>query len=175
MDLPVTFWKPEFCVHFPAGQTVLKEGEQGDSMFILLEGEVEVRVRDQVVGSFSPVEVFGEMAAIDKQPRSATVIAKTACKFARIDQSRFKQIIPQRPQFAIDVMRMLVERIRWMDTVTAKVDAPTADPSEKLRRDLECARTFLEAQAAQIGDLLRKLKAPEEPPAAAEKLPEKPA
>ena len=175
MDLPVTFWKPEFCVQFPAGQTVLKEGELGDSMFILIEGEVEVRIRDQVVGSFSPVEVFGEMAVIDKQPRSATVIAKTACKFARIDQNRFKQIIPQRPQFAIDVMRMLVERIRWMDTVTAKVDSANADSPDKLRQDLECVKTFLETQAAQIGELLQKLKPPEQPPPATEKLPEKPA
>ena len=168
MHLPEALWKPEFCIPFQTGQVVMKEGEMGNTLHILMEGQVEVQIHDQVVGTFEPVEVFGEMAVIDSQPRSATVIAKTNCKLARIDQNRFKQLIQQRPDFGIDIMRMLVERIRWMDSVTANRPAPenpktaSAEPSptEGLQKELEGVKTSLEALAGQIGQLLQKFKGP---------------
>ncbi len=158
MKLPPIFCKPEFCVTFTAGQTVLKEGEFGDCMLILIEGEVDVLLHDQMLGTFSPVEVFGEMAAIDSQPRSATVIAKTNCKLARIDQARFRQLIKQRPETGIDIMRMLVERIRWMDSVMPKNAAADALLLDKLRREISELKGFLETQSKQTGQWLQRLK-----------------
>jgi CRP/FNR family cyclic AMP-dependent transcriptional regulator len=112
------FRSPDLYVPFKAGQVIFKEGEQGDVMHVLMEGEVEVQVQGKVIGSFLPVEVFGEMAVIDPHPRSATVIAKTDCKLAPINQKRFLFLIQQKPQFAIYIMKILVERIRWMDSMT---------------------------------------------------------
>ena len=103
---------------FKAGDTIFREGEPGDFMYILVEGQVEVVVRGVAVGIFEPVEVFGEMAVIDPKPRSAAVVAKTNCRLIAINQKRFLFLIQQKPQFAIDLMKILVERIRWMDTQT---------------------------------------------------------
>jgi CRP-like cAMP-binding protein len=95
-----------------------------------VEGLVEVQVKDKVIGTFQPIEVFGEMAVIDPAPRSATVTAKTNCKLAPINQKRFLFLIQQKPQFAIHIMRMLVERIRWMDTMAHRKDGEHTENAE---------------------------------------------
>lgn len=132
---------------FKAGQAIFRQGEAGHLMFILVEGIVEVVVGENVVGAFEPIEVFGEMAVIDAGPRSATVLAKTDCKLVALNQSRFLYLIQQKPQLAIHIMRMLVDRIRWMNTTSAPpeeasaeqppagapaAEAPTEQPAETL-------------------------------------------
>jgi CRP/FNR family transcriptional regulator, cyclic AMP receptor protein len=124
------FRSPDLYVPFKAGQAIFKEGEQGDVMYVLMEGEVEVKVHDKSIGTFLPIEVFGEMAVIDPHPRSATVIAKTDCRLAPINQKRFLFLIQQKPQFAIYIMKILVERIRWMDSM-AKSTTSAAVASEQ--------------------------------------------
>lgn len=156
MKLPDILWKAEYCVQFQAGSTVLKEGEMGNTLLVLMEGHVEVRIKDRVVGEFQPVEVFGEMAVIDSQPRSATVIAKDKCRFARIDQNRFKALIQQRPEFGIEIMRMLVERMRWMDTVAAKAGTLISEQPEEVRKSLTELKVSLESLTGQIKQLLQK-------------------
>ena len=164
MKLPDLLWKPEFCVQFQAGQTIMKEGEMGDTLVVLLEGQIEVRVRERVVGSFEPIEIFGEMAVIDSQPRSATLIAQKNCRLARIDQTRFKMLIQKKPDFAIDIMRSLVERMRWMDSVAVKQaaeDKTSSDTSlpEALKKELDGLKISLEGLAGQIGQILKKSQA----------------
>lgn len=88
-------------------------------MYVLVEGVVEVVVGFKVVGAFEPVEIFGEMSVIDAGPRSATVRAKGYCKLAPVNQKRFLFLIQQKPQLALHIMKMLVERIRWMNSVAS--------------------------------------------------------
>lgn len=125
------FKSPELLVPFKPGQTIFKEGEDGDTMFVLVEGVVEVLVGYKVVGAFEPVEIFGEMSVIDAGPRSATVRAKSYCKLAPVNQKRFLFLIQQKPQLALHIMKMLVERIRWMNSVASGkggLQADTANP-----------------------------------------------
>jgi CRP/FNR family transcriptional regulator, cyclic AMP receptor protein len=124
MRLDDIFRSSEPTTTFKEGQTIFKEGDMGDFMYILVEGQVEVVVRGVAVGIFEPIEVFGEMAVIDPKPRSASVIAKTNCRLVAINQKRFMFLIQQKPQFAIDLMKILVERIRWMDTMSKSKQAP---------------------------------------------------
>lgn len=99
-------------------------------MYVLVEGVVEVVVGFKVVGAFQPIEIFGEMAVIDAGPRSATVRAKTYCKLAPVNQKRFIFLIQQKPQLALHVMKMLVERIRWMNSVASGKGGEAADGLE---------------------------------------------
>jgi CRP-like cAMP-binding protein len=80
-------------------------------MYVIVEGQVEVRVGPdpEVMG---PGELIGEMALIDGQPRSATVIARTPCRLARVDEKRFLFLVQQTPFFALQVMRLLAGRLR---------------------------------------------------------------
>jgi CRP/FNR family cyclic AMP-dependent transcriptional regulator len=146
-DLSLT---SESQVVFKPGQTVFKEGEPGDFMYILLEGTVEVQVQGKVVGAFEPVEAFGEMAVIDPSPRSATVVASTNCRLARINKGRFLILVRNRPEFALHIMTMLVERIRWMDSVSATSTLEHAQEIENLRTMTRGLRATIEAQQEQL-------------------------
>lgn len=55
------------------------------------------------------------MALIDRNTRSATAVAKTACKLVPIDEKRFKFLVQQTPNFALQLMRIIAERLRRMD------------------------------------------------------------
>jgi CRP-like cAMP-binding protein len=97
---------------FAAGQPIFREGETGDSMFAVVEGTVELRHGGRVLEAVEPGGVFGEMALIDHAPRSASAIARTDCKVARISERRFLHLVQQTPFFALRMMQVLTARLR---------------------------------------------------------------
>ncbi len=100
------------AVTYEPGQVIFAEGERGDSMYVILEGEIEVRVKDKVFDTSGPGQIIGEMALVDKSPRSATAVAKTACKVVPVNERQFDFMVQETPHFAITVMRMMCERLR---------------------------------------------------------------
>ena len=86
----------------PAGAIVVSEGDPGDSIFLLATGSVRVLV---IGGHGRPLEVrrldapdfFGEVAALSGLPRSATVVAVTACELLEIDRSALERLVEARP------------------------------------------------------------------------------
>jgi CRP-like cAMP-binding protein len=101
---------------YDAGQTIFAEGDAGDVMYGIREGEVDIVIRGKVVETAGPGAFVGEMALIDRQRRSASAVARTTCKLVRIDEQRFQFMTQQTPFFALEVMRTLVRRLRGMDT-----------------------------------------------------------
>ena len=97
---------------FAAGQIIFREGEPGDVMYAVLEGEVEIVVQGQVIDTTGPGGIVGEMALIDAGPRSATVKAATPCTLVPVSQRRFTFLVQQTPFFALQVMRIMAERQR---------------------------------------------------------------
>jgi CRP-like cAMP-binding protein len=98
-----------------AGDVLFKEGDHGDSMFVLLEGAVDVRIGGLTVEQSTRGALLGEMALIDRSPRGATVVATEPSRLARVDERRFNFIIQQNPFFARHVMKVLVDRLRHMN------------------------------------------------------------
>lgn len=97
---------------FSAGQTIFEAGAPGDAMYAVLEGEVEIRREERVFDTIAVGNIFGEMALIDQQPRSAAAVAKTDCRVAVINEARLFRLISQNPRFALQMMKLLTERIR---------------------------------------------------------------
>jgi CRP-like cAMP-binding protein len=110
------FHKEDQYDPFKRGQVIFREGDPpGRVMYIVYEGEVELRIHDKTVEILGPGGVLGEMALIDKEPRSATAIAKTDCKLVPIDERRFNFLVQQTPNFALQMMRVISARLRRMD------------------------------------------------------------
>ena len=110
-----TFKHEKDVVTFPAGQTIFQEGEPGDIMYIVKEGEVEILLRKNILETVGPGGVLGEMALIDSSSRSASAIAKTDCILVPLNEERFKIQVHHTPFFAIQVMRIMADRLRRMD------------------------------------------------------------
>ena len=98
---------------FEPGQVIFSEGESGELMYVVHEGEVELHVKSRLVDTLGAGGVLGEMALIDHAPRIAT--AKTACKLVPVTEKRFVFMVQQTPHFALQIMRVMAERLRRMD------------------------------------------------------------
>jgi CRP/FNR family cyclic AMP-dependent transcriptional regulator len=100
--------------HAP-GSVIFHEGDPGNAMYVLLEGEVDIRINGNTVYTALPGDFFGEMALIETRERSATAIARTDCRLAPVSERRFLFMVEQTPYFSLHVMRVLVERLRRAD------------------------------------------------------------
>ena len=97
-----------------AGETIFREGDEGDYMYGVVSGAVELRIGDHTVEVAGEGDVFGEMALIDKSRRAATATATTS--LAMIDQREFLFLVHETPTFAIQVMSSLADRLRKLDS-----------------------------------------------------------
>ena len=106
-DVPIT--------NFAAGKTILKKGDPAKEMFLVRKGKVAIKVGDDTVEEISSGGIFGEMALIDRAPRSASAVAVENSEVIPIDERLFVILVQDAPYFALDVMRVLAERIRKMN------------------------------------------------------------
>lgn len=115
MQLPNIFESETMPLTFAPGEVIFSTGDQGDAMYVIKEGEVELLVGNQVVETVGAQGFFGEMALIEGGPRTATAVARTACSLIPINQRRFEFMVHEVPFFAINVMKMLSRRLRAVD------------------------------------------------------------
>jgi len=109
------FRRDKNTLAFNAGETIFAEGDAGDRMYVIVEGEVNLMVHGLLLESLGPGGVFGEMALLGHEPRTATVSAYTNCKLAPIDARRFLFLVQETPYFALQMMRVMSDRLRRMD------------------------------------------------------------
>lgn len=106
------FNKEQQTESMAAGQTVFSEGEKGEAMFAVLDGEVDIVIRGKVVETIGAGGVFGEIALFDDSPRAASAVIKNDARLVRIDQRRFMFLVQQNPYFALQLMSILAGRLR---------------------------------------------------------------
>lgn len=109
-------------IQFMEGELIFKEGDQGDNMYIIKEGAVEVTVGGEKFIVVKPGDLLGEMALIDSSSRSATAIARTDCKLISINEKQFAFQVQRTPIFALHVMKILAERLRKMNKILSSLE-----------------------------------------------------
>ena len=97
---------------YKSGETIFKAGDPGDCMFAVVDGTVEIRIQDAPVETIAAGGVFGEMGLIDGLPRSADAVAASDCNLAVISEKRFLRLVEMMPQFALQMMRVITQRLR---------------------------------------------------------------
>lgn len=113
-NVDLTRYKDEL-IPFKAGEIIFKSDEPGEVMYLITRGEVVILIHDKVIEEVGPGGVIGEMALLDKAPRSATATAKTDCLLLAIDRDRFQHQVAKSPSFALQVMRIMAQRLRRVD------------------------------------------------------------
>lgn len=106
-------------VSFKAEDTIIAEGDNGDTAFFIVSGSVEVIIgrgdNARTVGRLETGEVFGEMCLIEPGPRSATVKAATDTDCLAASYEEFVAAIEENPARAVGFMKTLVRRLRLMN------------------------------------------------------------
>jgi CRP-like cAMP-binding protein len=97
-----------------SGDVVFAEGEPGDALYLIVEGKVKVHKADKELVRLGLRDVFGEMAVLDSEPRSATVTVIEDAVMLKIGRDDFRDIFTERPEIAMGVMKVLTRRLREM-------------------------------------------------------------
>ncbi|HZP27862.1 MAG TPA: cyclic nucleotide-binding domain-containing protein [Acidimicrobiia bacterium] len=100
------------AVELQPGDVLFHEGADGDVMFAVVEGEIELSRHRRVIDRVGPGGIVGELALIDPAPRSATATARTVCRVVTVDRQHFSFLVQQHPTFALQVMAVMAERLR---------------------------------------------------------------
>jgi hypothetical protein len=99
-------------VEVPAGTNIVEKGEQGSSMFIIVHGKVAVMDGERVLNTLGERAVFGELALLDTEPRSATIRATEDTLLFRLDQEPFYELMSDRVEVAMGTIQMLTGNLR---------------------------------------------------------------
>ena len=103
---------------YPNSTTIFNQGDEGNEMFIIVDGQVKVirsaDGKDQTLAQRGPGEFVGEMAIIESAPRSATLVTQGEVRALAIEGETFKQILRERPEVSLAVLRSVSRRLREM-------------------------------------------------------------
>jgi len=112
-------------VAFKAGDTIIAEGDEGDTAFFIVSGTVEVFIgqgrQAKRIGALNSGEVFGEMSLIEPGPRSATVKAATDVECLAMAYDEFIKAIEEHSDQTTTFMKALVRRLRRMNELMESV------------------------------------------------------
>jgi CRP-like cAMP-binding protein len=99
-------------IYFEQDQCIIKQGEIGDCLYLIIEGEVKVLTEEKEVTRLGEKECVGEMSILDSEPRSASVFAVTDVVLLKIKQEDFYEMISERSEIAQGVITVLTRRLR---------------------------------------------------------------
>src|SRR4051812_30394672 len=100
------------------GEKIFAENERAipllrrHKMYLLLKGEVGLMAGRKAIGRVRPGEIFGEMAIISDAPRSASAVAKSACRVIALDDNEFQTALRKKPEFALMLISVMIFRLR---------------------------------------------------------------
>jgi len=109
---------------------LFSQGDEGDALYIICQGELEVRVGERAVAKVGAGECIGELALLDGDPRSASAVASADATLLKIAAGRFKHLLVTQPAAARALLRTLDKRIRE----TQASPTPQLAPDPRMRR-----------------------------------------
>ena len=121
-----------------------------DKMYLLLEGEVALSAKGKDIGTVKLGDIFGEMAAISASPRSATAVARSQCRVIALDDRQFGAALRKKPEFALMMLGVLIQRLRGLSARLSDVPAPAQGKASSV-----FGKTLLAGLQAGLGDQAR--------------------
>jgi CRP-like cAMP-binding protein len=100
--------------HAPLNKVIMKEGEGGVFMYVVVEGRVAISIKSRIVERVGPGGIFGEMALVDQSPRAATATAESDCSLLSINRNDFLALVKSHPDFAVSLLKSAADRLRYM-------------------------------------------------------------
>jgi CRP-like cAMP-binding protein len=102
-------------MEYEQGTEIFKEGETGDCMYIIQQGNIKIHKTNTTLAILKEKEVFGELSLLDADTRSASATADTDCILYKIDQEPFYELMDERPEVAKGFIKILCQRLRTMN------------------------------------------------------------
>jgi CRP-like cAMP-binding protein len=123
---------------FGPGEDVVRQGDEGDSLFIVRRGTLDVRIDDAPVGTLAEGSIFGEMSLLTGERRAATVRASTEVRLAEISREDVEPVIRANPALLESLSAILAERqARNIERMKATQQRPKADGKDVFLQKLK--------------------------------------
>jgi CRP/FNR family transcriptional regulator, cyclic AMP receptor protein len=103
-------------VEVKAGETIFTKGDIGQCMYIIVDGHMRVHDGELTIAQLGERDIFGELAVLDMEPRSASVTAVDDARLFRLDQDAFYELMADRIEVARGVIRVLCRLLRSRTT-----------------------------------------------------------
>jgi CRP-like cAMP-binding protein len=103
----------EAHISYETGDTIVREGQVGVLMYVVLKGRVAIRVGGKLVENLGPGGVFGEMALVDRTPRLASAVAESNVKVLAINRAAFLNLVKHSRRFAASLLAAVSARARY--------------------------------------------------------------
>jgi CRP-like cAMP-binding protein len=104
---------PEGHLSYENGDTILREGQVGVLMYVVLKGKVSIRAGGTPLETVGPGNIFGEMALVDRSPRLASAIAESNVKLLAINRTAFLNLVKHSRRFAASLLAAVSARARY--------------------------------------------------------------
>lgn len=101
-------------LHCPLNKVIMKAGEGGVFMYVVLKGRVAISIQSTTVERIGPGGIFGEMALVDQSPRAASAVAETDSSLLAINRNDFLALVKTKPEFGVSLLKAVAERLRYM-------------------------------------------------------------
>ncbi|HEY5921591.1 MAG TPA: Crp/Fnr family transcriptional regulator [Kofleriaceae bacterium] len=139
-----------FARDFQAGIVLFEEGQPGQDMYVVLQGQVEIRRKvgetEHVLAVLMPGDFFGEMAILNQRPRSATAVTRIDSRLLVIDGRMFEAMLRARPEIALRIIKAFATRLENANQHVELLLLPT--PNHKV---VQCLRHMAEEQMLLAG------------------------
>ena len=149
----------EFIRVYPDNTMIFSEGEDGSELFIIQSGSVKITkiVNDNEVllATLSPGDIFGEMALLNNEPRSASALAGGETKMMAVNKRNFVKMVQQEPKMTTRLTTLLAERIwaLYKQLANALIEEPEAKMTDALLIELEKGRVPFQAKMSHTFSL----------------------
>jgi CRP-like cAMP-binding protein len=130
-----------------------QEGEPGDAMFMIVSGEAEIYKGQQLMALLGPGEMFGEMALLTGEERSASVVARSPMELYELDKADFDGMLSHAPHLASGLSRILARRLR--ETTQSKVQPRDQTDDQWRQRVLDSVEVDFPLSEQQIQQLAK--------------------
>jgi signal transduction histidine kinase len=141
--------------NYLANEPVFKKGDEGDCIYIILDGKVKLHEQEMIIAEMTSTDFFGEFSLLDNEPRSLSVTCTTATKLASLNRSDFYLVLKEHPESIKNIIEALIRRIREQNN---KIFTYLKNLEKELEEEVSKKTADLRANNDELSFTIEKLK-----------------